>query len=485
MAGAVAVGLVFVSRRLAALAAVAALVMAFARVYIAAHYPADVAVGLALGAVVALVVYLVAHRLITSAVAALVDSDSRLRPLLTTSPPRRGDGGALSMSGLVDRLLAIQGPLLYALVAAVVFVEDALFVGFVVPGETAAVLGGVAASLGHALLPVMMVTVVAAAIVGDSVGYEVGRHLGPRLVSSRMAAQPSGEAGPGPGVPRPPGWCGGVPGPVRGVLPGGHARPGRDRRDALSPVSGVQRCRRDRLGCRGGAAGLPGRHLVCGRRTHRRARSGPRRRRPRHRRPGGVADPGPSGRAQPVRGRSDELDVRVPGCPAWGDDGNPAAVRRRVRHRLRRAQHRRQPRCRLARPGHPPVGPGRAVGPLRRRRGAAQAGLRVAGRPDRAPPGAARRASRLRRRLGRLRAGRQPRLAGGGPVRPGCRRRGVLPRGRRDDRPDRPGPPPGTGVRQLWSVEGPGLHPRPDAGRRPDQRRAATRCCSARSPSSP
>ena len=89
------------------------------------------------------------------------------------------------MSGLVDRLLAIQGPLLYALVAAVVFVEDALFVGFVVPGETAAVLGGVAASLGHASLPVMMVTVAVAAIVGDSVGYEVGRHLGPRLVSSR------------------------------------------------------------------------------------------------------------------------------------------------------------------------------------------------------------------------------------------------------------------------------------------------------------
>ena len=87
MAGAVAVGLVF---RLAALAAVAALVMAFARVYIAAHYPADVAVGLVLGAVVAVAVYLAAHRAITSAVAALVDSGSRLRPLLTTAPPRRG-----------------------------------------------------------------------------------------------------------------------------------------------------------------------------------------------------------------------------------------------------------------------------------------------------------------------------------------------------------------------------------------------------------
>jgi membrane-associated protein len=44
----------------------------------------------------------------------------------------------------------------------------------------------VAASVGHASLPAMMVTVVAAAIVGDSVGYEVGRHFGPRLVASRM-----------------------------------------------------------------------------------------------------------------------------------------------------------------------------------------------------------------------------------------------------------------------------------------------------------
>jgi membrane-associated protein len=90
------------------------------------------------------------------------------------------------MSGLLDRLLSIHGPLLYALIAAVVFVEDALFVGFVVPGETAAVLGGVAASLGHASLPVMIVVVVAAAIVGDSVGYEVGRLFGSRLLASRL-----------------------------------------------------------------------------------------------------------------------------------------------------------------------------------------------------------------------------------------------------------------------------------------------------------
>jgi undecaprenyl-diphosphatase len=85
VAGAVAVGLMFVSRRLAVLAAAAALLMAFARVYIAAHYPSDVAVGLLLGAGVALVVYLAAHRLATRGVAAAAHTP--LRPLVTALSP--------------------------------------------------------------------------------------------------------------------------------------------------------------------------------------------------------------------------------------------------------------------------------------------------------------------------------------------------------------------------------------------------------------
>lgn len=53
MAGAVAVGLFFVSRRLGAVAAVLALLMAFARVYVGAHFPVDVEAGLLLGGIVA------------------------------------------------------------------------------------------------------------------------------------------------------------------------------------------------------------------------------------------------------------------------------------------------------------------------------------------------------------------------------------------------------------------------------------------------
>lgn len=89
------------------------------------------------------------------------------------------------MSAFLDQLLTANGWLVYLVVAGLVFAEDALFVGFVIPGETAAVLGGVSASRGHVNVVVMCAIVVAAAVVGDSVGYEVGRHAGPRLLTLR------------------------------------------------------------------------------------------------------------------------------------------------------------------------------------------------------------------------------------------------------------------------------------------------------------
>ena len=53
--GAIAAGLLFVSRRLGIITALLALLIAFSRVYVGVHFPQDVLAGLALGAVVAVI----------------------------------------------------------------------------------------------------------------------------------------------------------------------------------------------------------------------------------------------------------------------------------------------------------------------------------------------------------------------------------------------------------------------------------------------
>jgi membrane-associated protein len=89
------------------------------------------------------------------------------------------------MTALVNAVTSLPAWATYLVITALVFGEAAAFVGLVIPGETALLVGGALAGTGRLSLPVLMVLAVAAAIVGDSVGYEVGRHLGPRLTESR------------------------------------------------------------------------------------------------------------------------------------------------------------------------------------------------------------------------------------------------------------------------------------------------------------
>ena len=89
------------------------------------------------------------------------------------------------MSHITDALLQLDGPIIYAVVAALVFAEAAMFFGFVFPGETAIVVGGVLASQHRVSLPVLLIIIAGSAIVGDSVGYEIGRRFGDRLLDTR------------------------------------------------------------------------------------------------------------------------------------------------------------------------------------------------------------------------------------------------------------------------------------------------------------
>lgn len=88
-------------------------------------------------------------------------------------------------SAVGNWLRHFHGPLAYVLCGLLVFAEAAFLFGFVVPGETAALVGGALAALHDVNLVVMLGVVIGGAIIGDSVGYEVGRIFGPWLLSHR------------------------------------------------------------------------------------------------------------------------------------------------------------------------------------------------------------------------------------------------------------------------------------------------------------
>jgi membrane-associated protein len=89
------------------------------------------------------------------------------------------------VSQVLDGLLTVPPLVAYLLIALLVFGEAAIFIGFVLPGETAVVLGGVLASRHQIDIVVLCVLVVAAAVIGDSVGYEVGKYFGDRVMRWR------------------------------------------------------------------------------------------------------------------------------------------------------------------------------------------------------------------------------------------------------------------------------------------------------------
>jgi membrane-associated protein len=91
----------------------------------------------------------------------------------------------LLVSSIVSGLTHLSGWVAYALIAALVFGETAVFLGFVLPGEAAVVIGGVLASRGHLSLAPLSAVVVAAAVTGPIVGYEIGRRMGDRVFGSR------------------------------------------------------------------------------------------------------------------------------------------------------------------------------------------------------------------------------------------------------------------------------------------------------------
>lgn len=71
----------------------------------------------------------------------------------------------------------------YGLLALIVFGETGLLAGFFLPGDSLLFTVGVVCGFGFLKLPVVIGTLICAAIIGDNTGYLLGRSAGPMVFS--------------------------------------------------------------------------------------------------------------------------------------------------------------------------------------------------------------------------------------------------------------------------------------------------------------
>src|SRR3954454_1826563 len=92
----------------------------------------------------------------------------------------------LDITAWLDNLGHLHPAVILAVIGGLALLESAAFVGLLVPGEAAALLGGALAQQGHVNLGLMVVVVAVGATLGDSISYELGRHAGPWLMKSSL-----------------------------------------------------------------------------------------------------------------------------------------------------------------------------------------------------------------------------------------------------------------------------------------------------------
>jgi len=91
------------------------------------------------------------------------------------------------VESIATSILHLHGLAALALIFALPALESSIFLGFIFPGETAAVLGGVLAYEHRISLFAAFAAVILGAVIGDTVGYEVGHRWGNQLLEGPLA----------------------------------------------------------------------------------------------------------------------------------------------------------------------------------------------------------------------------------------------------------------------------------------------------------
>ena len=89
-----------------------------------------------------------------------------------------------SLTKNLDQFTIDHGNTTYAILMAIIFAETGLVVTPFLPGDSLLFAAGAVASRGYLSAPLLALGLIAAAVIGDTVNYHVGKAIGPRVMKS-------------------------------------------------------------------------------------------------------------------------------------------------------------------------------------------------------------------------------------------------------------------------------------------------------------
>ena len=92
-----------------------------------------------------------------------------------------------SLTKNLDQFTIDHGNVTYAILMAIVFVETGLVIMPFLPGDSLLFAAGAVASRGFLSAPLLAVGLFVAAVLGDTVNYQIGKAIGPRVMKSESS----------------------------------------------------------------------------------------------------------------------------------------------------------------------------------------------------------------------------------------------------------------------------------------------------------
>ena len=92
-----------------------------------------------------------------------------------------------SLTKNLDQFTIDHGNFTYAILMAIVFVETGFVIMPFLPGDSLLFAAGAVASRGFLSAPLLAIGLFAAAVIGDTVNYQIGKAIGPRVMKSESS----------------------------------------------------------------------------------------------------------------------------------------------------------------------------------------------------------------------------------------------------------------------------------------------------------